>query len=173
VKSPDRWLALLRILVGLCFLRGAFQKVHWVLLGKFFPMPWVSQRWVHFMPRRVAEFAAHNPLGWYRDFLMGFVIPHGETFASLVAWGELGVGMGLTLGLLTRVSSAVGAFLAVNFLLATFWLGPCETWFHLLLLALMISFLATGAGATLGLDGWFSRRIPRLTLAKRAPSTSR
>ncbi|CAF0698417.1 TQO small subunit DoxD [Candidatus Methylacidithermus pantelleriae] len=173
MKSPDQWLAFLRIVVGVCFLRGGLQKVQWVFLGNIFPLPWVSQRWIHFMPRRVAEFASHNPISWYREFLTGFVIPHRETFAALVAWGELGAGLGLILGLFTRFSSAVAFFLGLNFLLATFWLGPCELWFHTLLLSLAAAFLFSGAGHTWGVDGWLANRLPKISLSRRSSSTTR
>src|SRR6266571_2519606 len=37
------------------------------------PYPAVSERFLAFHPKRVAEFAAGNPVVWYKDFLEGVV----------------------------------------------------------------------------------------------------
>ena len=61
VRHADRWVALLRIAVGLWFLRGGFRKVTLSFWGGFVPLPAATDRWVGFMPKKVAEFAAGNP----------------------------------------------------------------------------------------------------------------
>jgi uncharacterized membrane protein YphA (DoxX/SURF4 family) len=41
---------------------------------------------------------ADNPLGWYVRFLNRAVIPHAETFALVIEWSEVAVGLGFILG---------------------------------------------------------------------------
>jgi thiosulfate dehydrogenase [quinone] large subunit len=56
---------------------------------------------------------------WYRDFI-NFLLNGGhETwFAPLIAFGELAVGVGLVLGLLTGMAAFFGALMNMSFLLA-------------------------------------------------------
>ena len=56
---------------------------------------------------------------WYRDFI-NFLLNGGhETwFAPLIAFGELAVGIGLVLGLLTGMAAFFGALMNMSFLLA-------------------------------------------------------
>lgn len=55
----------------------------------------VSKRFINFHPKRVAEFAAGNPVDWYKDFLENVVLPHAALFAKLQACGEAIVGITL------------------------------------------------------------------------------
>lgn len=56
---------------------------------------------------------------WYRDFINFLLNGHHETwFAVLVAFGEMAVGVGLVLGVLTGVAAFFGAFMNMSFLLA-------------------------------------------------------
>jgi uncharacterized membrane protein YphA (DoxX/SURF4 family) len=88
------------------------------------------------------------------------VLPDAATFATLQAYGEAAVGVGLVLGLLTGVSALVGLFLALNFGLATQWMSFGQQGFHLLLTTSMILFLVTRAGRVWGIDGWLLARAP-------------
>jgi uncharacterized membrane protein YphA (DoxX/SURF4 family) len=58
-----------------------------------------------------------NPLPLYADFLTAVVVPNVDLFARLVTLGELGAGLSLTLGLLTRLGAGTGLLLVLNFLL--------------------------------------------------------
>ena len=98
---PAEWLALLRIVVGLYFVKSLVTKMSILLLGGVLPFPAVSERWLAVMPKIVAKQASDNPLNFYKHFLEGTVIPHSSVFAQLTAWGETVAGLGLTLGLLT------------------------------------------------------------------------
>ncbi len=149
---PDRWLAFLRIGVGLWFLKSLWTKLEVDLAGGIAPFPAVSDRWVGFMPEQVAEYAAGNPLVIYREFLQEVVVANGALFAHLTAFAEVAIGIGLVLGLFTRWTAAVGAFVAVNYFLATFWMSPGQMGFHLLLVACMIAFGGAAAGRRWGLD---------------------
>jgi thiosulfate dehydrogenase [quinone] large subunit len=122
MMRPDKWLAFLRIVVGLYFVKSLVTKMSIVFVGGFLPAPAVSARWINVMPVIVTKQASENPIAFYKQFLEGTVLTHPELFAQLTAWGEAVVGLGLTLGLLTGVSSLVGLALVTNYGLATQWM---------------------------------------------------
>lgn len=166
MHAPGRWLAFLRIVVGLWFVKSVLTKLEWLFLGGILPIPVATQRWINFLPKKLTEFASNNPLDWYQDFLMGTAIPKAKLFAYLTAYGETAVGVGLTLGLLTGLAAVLGLLIMANYFLASFWIGFCQQGFHLLLIASLVAFLGSRAGRTWGLDGWLRRRFPRSILTK-------
>jgi uncharacterized membrane protein YphA (DoxX/SURF4 family) len=167
MSNADRWIAFLRIVVGLYFVKSLVTKMSIVLLGGVVPVPAVSERWINVMPNIVAKQASQNPIAFYKHFLEGTVLTHAELFATLTAWGESAVGLGLTLGLLTGVSSLIGLVLVTNYGLATQWMSPGQQGFHIVLFALMIAFFAARAGRTWGLDARIAAARPNSPLAKR------
>jgi uncharacterized membrane protein YphA (DoxX/SURF4 family) len=167
MSHPDRWMAFLRIVVGLYFVKSLATKMTVVLAGGFLPVPMVSERWINVMPNIVAKQASQNPLAFYKHFLEGTVLTHPELFAQLTAWGETAVGLGLTLGLLTGVSSLIGLVMVTNYGLATQWMSPGQQGFHLVLVALMLSFFLARAGRTWGLDARIAAARPGSLLTRR------
>jgi thiosulfate dehydrogenase (quinone) large subunit len=167
MNHPAEWLAVLRIVVGLYFVKSLVTKMTLVALGGILPLPAVSERWLTVMPKIVAKQASENPLAFYKQFLEGTVLPHSNAFAQLTAWGETVVGLGLTLGLLTGLASLVGLLLVVNYGLATQWMSPGQQGFHLVLFFLMLAFFFVRAGRTRGVDGWIARRKPGSLLTRR------
>jgi uncharacterized membrane protein YphA (DoxX/SURF4 family) len=119
------------------------------------------------MPTIVTKQASDNPILFYKHFLEGTVLTHSDLFAHLTAWGETVVGLGLTLGLLTGISSLVGLLLVINYGLATQWMSPGQQGFHLLLTLLMIAFFSSRAGRTWGLDARLAESRPRSWMARR------
>ena len=167
MSHPDRWIAFLRIVVGLYFAKAVYTKLGLVMVGGVLPLPGASERWIHTMPTIVTKQASENPLLFYKQFLEGTVLPHSSIFAQLTAWGETVTGLGLTLGLLTGLASLVGLVLVINYGLATQWMSPGQQGFHLVLFFLMLAFFMARAGRTAGLDRWIARRWPRSLLARR------
>ena len=151
-------MAVLRIVVGAWFIKAVWTKITLSYLGGVVPYPTVSPRFVGFQPKRVAEFAAGNPVEWYKSFLESTVLPHSALFATLQAYGEVAVGIGLILGLFTGLSAIVGLFLALNYGLATQWMSFGQQGFHVLLITSMILFLVTRAGRVWGVDRWLLAR---------------
>lgn len=164
---PARWLAALRIVVGLYFVKSLVTKMGVVFVAGFIPLPATSARWIEVMPKIVAKQASENPIGWYKHFLEHVVLPHSTLFAHLTAWGETAVGIGLMLGLLTGVAALIGLVLVTNYGLATQWMSPGQQGFHLVLFVLMLAFFFARAGRVWGVDGWFVRANPRSRLARR------
>lgn len=159
--APEAWIALLRVVAGAWFLKAVWTKLALELAWGVLPYPTVSSRFIAFHPKRVAEFAAGNPIGWYKDFLEQTVLPNAALFATLQAWGEVAVGIGLTLGVATRLTALVGLYLALNFGLATQWMSSGQQGFHVLLVTSMIIFIGAGAGRAWGLDALLLRRADR------------
>lgn len=166
MRSPERWLAVLRIAVGLWFAKAVVTKLSIVLLWGFLPVPAASERWVHVMPLLLAKYADGNPVLFFKNFLEGTVIPHGRVFAELTALGEAAVGLGLLSGCLTALSAGIGMFLVLNYGLAVQWQSSGQQGFHYMLLVSLIVILATRAGRTWGVDGWARARRPASWLAR-------
>jgi uncharacterized membrane protein YphA (DoxX/SURF4 family) len=152
MRYPQTGIALLRIVVGSWFLKAVWTKLTVVYVGGVVPVPAVSPRFLAFQPKRVAEFAADNPVAWYKEFLQETVLPHAKLFATLQACGEVVVGIGLVLGLFTGLAALIGFVLSVNYGLATQWMSFGQQGFHVLLITSMVIFLMTGAGRQWGLD---------------------
>jgi len=162
---PQTWIVVLRVVVGAWFLKAVWTKLVVEFLGGVVPYPAVSARFLGFHPKRVAEFAAGNPVGWYKDFLEDTVLPNSRTFASLQAYGEAAVGLGLVLGLLTGLAGLVGLVLCLNYALATQWMSFGQQGFHVLLVTAMVMFVGARGGRAWGVDGWilawWGDRAPR------------
>jgi thiosulfate dehydrogenase [quinone] large subunit len=109
------WLPV-RLLVGFAWLDAGWHKLTgegWMDGGSALRVYW--------------ERAAAIPEGgrppityeWYRDFINFLLGGNHETwFAVLITFGEIAVGVGLVLGLLTGVAAFFGAFMNMSFLLA-------------------------------------------------------
>ena len=165
MRSPKAWIAVLRVVVGAWFLKAVWTKLVVEFLWGNAPYLAVSPRFLAFHPKRVAEFAAGNPIGWYREFLEGVVLPNSRLFATLQAFAEAAVGLGLVLGLLTGLTALVGLFLSLNYGLASQWMSFGQQGFHVLLVTSMVVFLGARAGRAWGLDGWIlARRDARAPL---------
>ena len=162
----DRWVVLLRVVVGAWFVKAVWTKFTLAYLWDMIPYPAVSPRFVAFHPKRIAEFAAGNPVGWYKDFLEGTVLPNSRLFATLQTFGEAVVGLGLILGLLTGLTALVGLFLSLNYGLASQWMSFGQQGFHVLLVTSMIIFLFARAGRTWGIDGEILKRSDRSWLLR-------
>jgi uncharacterized membrane protein YphA (DoxX/SURF4 family) len=148
----ERWVVVLRVVVGAWFVKAVWTKFTLGFLWDVIPYPAVSPRFLAFHPKRVAEFAAGNPVGWYKEFLEETVLPNSRVLATLQTFAEAAVGFGLILGLLTGLTALVGLFLCLNYGLASQWMSFGQQGFHVLLVTSMIVFLCARAGRTWGLD---------------------
>jgi len=167
MSHPSRWLAVLRILVGLWFVKALWSKMDIVLLGGFFPFLGVEQRWIDTLPTIVARQAAENPILWYKAFLDQTVLTHSTLFAQLTAWGEVLTGLSLTLGCFAGLGALGALWLSINYGLASAHLSPASQGFHyMLIITLSMLFLAR-SGRAWGLDGWIAWRWPGSVLTWR------
>lgn len=105
-------------------------------------------------------------VGFYKTFLVNFVLVHPVLCARIVGWGELAIGLSLVLGLWVRPASIAGIAHMINLTLATWYqVGrdvPVWRYFgaeldHIPLVFLFAIFFAMRAGETWGLDGRLRR----------------
>jgi thiosulfate dehydrogenase [quinone] large subunit len=160
MSHASRWLAVLRILVGLWFVKALTSKMDFVLLGGFVPFLGVEPRWIAKMPELVARQAAENPLLWYKSYLENVVLPNQVLYAQLTAWGEVLVGLSLTLGCFAGLGALGGLWLSLNYGLASSHLSPASLGFHYMLVIVMAAFFLARSGRALGLDAWIAWRWP-------------
>jgi len=93
-------LATLRIAVGLFFVLFGEYKV----FGAGFTLHGGFEEWVR-------SFLAQGAYPWMKPVLGSIVLPHARVCAFLTAYGELMIGLGLVVGVLTRTASSFGIML--------------------------------------------------------------
>ncbi|AOV07538.1 DoxX family protein [Sporosarcina ureilytica] len=107
-----------------------------------------------FMKGALAKAEAGDVAGWYAWFLESVVIPNAVPFSYMVAWGEVLVGLGLIVGLLTGIAAFFGATMNMSFLLA----GTVSSNPVMFMIAIVL-ILAWKVAGWYGLDRWV---LPRL-----------
>src|SRR5438034_381486 len=133
MRSPERWLTVLRIALGVWFGKAIFTKLSVALVWGFLPVPPAPDGGLHVMPRLVTKYAEGNPVGFFREFLLNTVVPNSHLYAQLTAFGEAAVGLGLVFGCCTTLAAAIGLVLVVNYGLAVQWQGSAQQGFHYML----------------------------------------
>jgi thiosulfate dehydrogenase [quinone] large subunit len=140
-------LVVLRVYLGVVFLIAALPKL--------------AQDFTPNMVGFLEQVALQKSHPFYREFVQEVVLPSAPVFATLVAWGELLVGVSLMLGLVTRVSAAAALLLVVNYMFAKgnwFWTPSSN---DAAFAAISFALLIGAAGRTLGIDAFLARRWPR------------
>jgi thiosulfate dehydrogenase [quinone] large subunit len=142
------WLAILRIGIGLWWIKSVFHKD----IPKFLRTGMAS--WT-------VEMAESHPWSGYGNAIKRSITATSSWFPYLVLFGELAVGVGLTFGFLTPISALVGIFLNINYILLAGVklkdesINPCfrveqgQNW-SMILAELLI--IAIGAGAVWSVD---------------------
>ena len=153
-----RLTAIVRILTGILFVAEGLSKV----TGDF-----VRGEFAKDLPQIAAR-----SFPFWRHFLETVVVPHASVFAWVVALGELAVGLGLLMGVLTRVAASGGALLMLSILLGSAKPASGASWDDWITAGLtpkfacllLLSLLAADAGKVWGLDGR-RRKAPRAKAA--------
>jgi uncharacterized membrane protein YphA (DoxX/SURF4 family) len=103
----------LRVAVGILFLIFGEYKV----FGSQFTLGGGFQYWInHFLQDGAYPFMV--------PVLRSFVLPHATPIAFLAAYGELAIGIALTLGILVRPASVCGVIYMCSLLLSANYPGP-------------------------------------------------
>lgn len=148
-KSAWIWL-ILRLYIGYTWLTSGF--------GKVTNDAWTGENagaaLEGYMMGVMALAEEGGVTGWYAWFLETFVIPNVVIFSFMVAWGELLVGLGLIVGLLTGIAAFFGALMNMTFLLA----GTVSSNPVMLLIAILL-ILGWKVAGWYGLDRW---ALPKL-----------
>lgn len=150
--SSPMWFVV-RMYVGTEWLLAGWEKVitpaAWGTSGKAI---------TGFVKAALAQTGGPHPAvqGWYAWFLQNIVLPNAGFFSFLVTWGEVAVGVGLLLGILTGIAAGFGVLMNMNYLLAgTVSINPV---LGVLGLFLVISWRVCG---WIGFDRWL---LPTLGL---------
>lgn len=144
------YLAIARIFVGYHFFETGWAKV----AGGFLKGD--------ALPAQLLKTAAKDPIGWHRQFIVGFVVPHSGFFSYLVALGEVAIGVSLLLGCLVRLSSSFGAFHNLNIFFAiALGGGGSQLAINGIFIVLHVMFVLASAGLVLGLDAILKKIFPR------------
>lgn len=107
-----------------------------------------------FMGGAIALAEEGEVAGWYAWFLETLVIPNATVFSYMVAFGEVLIGLGLIVGLLTGIAAFFGAMMNMSFLLA----GTVSSNPVMFMIAILI-IMAWKVAGWYGLDRW---ALPRL-----------
>jgi thiosulfate dehydrogenase (quinone) large subunit len=158
-STSAAWLWLVvRLYVASAFLPAGWEKVtsgKW-LFGDGAPIQGLVQ----------GALTAEGTPPFYAWFLENIVQPNAGLFATLVALGELAVGLGLLVGLLTGIAAFGGVFMNSNFVLA----GVLGSNPLLIILGSLLMLAWRNAG-WIGLDRWFLPWVHRTWFAGGATST--
>ena len=147
--TSKRWLAALRIMMGIIFLTTWIANIQ----KGFYTAAGLEHFFTQVYPQN------HNPIAPYAAFIQNVLLPSRAIFAPIQFIGELGLGIALVLGIFTPIAGIGGAFLLANIFLATY--GTEWPWTYLSLIVVCIAVAATRSGRTFGLDAMLVSRIPR------------
>jgi uncharacterized membrane protein YphA (DoxX/SURF4 family) len=104
---PVIWLVLLRLAVGIIWLRDGLLKL-------------LRREHLEFH-EKFERFISKNPFPWYRAFLQRYMLPYSRPAGYFFVIAEVYLGVTLILGLLTVPAALIGAFFNINFRLAAGW----------------------------------------------------
>ena len=144
MRALRRPIAIVRILIGAGFLAMG--------VGKLANADFLYGGLIHAME------AAGRAFPFYEYFLARYVVSHQTFFTYAVALGELLLGVSYIAGACVSFSSAAGAFMILNFALATCYESPARLAGHAAVIALLVLMGRLGAGLTWGLDRWMVGR---------------
>lgn len=146
VQHQQRALAIVRIFIGAWFLYAVSSKLDALWVAKF--------------GKVLTSFANGTPVHAYAGFLREVAIPAAQSMAYLVILGEMSVGICLVLGLFTGPAALMGAFMNLNFLLATAGMGTAAVGLNLTFIVVQLALAFGYAGTTWGLDRRLVGKLP-------------
>lgn len=137
----------LRCFLAVTFLYAGLQK----LANPAF-LDWSSPYSLHAL---MGGYATTSPIGG----LVRALIPVANAVGILIALAELAVGIGMALGLYTKVAAAGGMLVSLTlFLVVSFHTHPWYTGSDIVFLFAFTPFVLAGAGGVLSVDAWLARR---------------
>lgn len=146
--SALRWIAVLRIMMGVIFVTTWFSN----LQKGFYTPDGLLAFFTHVYPQ------SHNPISAYAGFIQNVLLPNRAIFAPIQLVGELTLGVLLVAGAFTPVVGVAGAFFLFNIFLATF--GAEWPWTYLSLIFVCIVVAFTHSGRVFGVDEAIARTRP-------------
>jgi len=163
---PVQWLAKSKIMaVGWTAMR-VWLGIMWIQAGVAKLWGAENSAFLHNEGAGVAGFAAHGTpaYSWWGTFLHGFVVPNSGWIGILVALAEFTIGIGLVLGLFTRVAALGSLALLFTYVMS----GTASVCAFYALFAIVI--LATWKTSTwIGIDGLVAGYRQRHSVAQPDP----
>ena len=120
------WLEIIQLIIGFEWLKSSYEKLF-------------EPEFIANYPKTMEVFATKTQYHWYGNFLSGFVLDHSNLFGNLIRIGEFATGLGLVIAAILIMSNKAlpllatwvlvivcfaGAFMNLNFYLASSWSGP-------------------------------------------------
>ncbi len=139
-------LALVRVIIGAMLVSVFFEN-----LGKGLYIPKYYAGLINYYIK-----AGHSPAAW--KAVMGLVASHAAMAAPMQAATEIGLGILLVIGLVTRPAAFI-AFLYLGSLWVSEW-GTSWIWELLVPVVASLGLAVGRAGRAWGVDGWLARRWP-------------
>jgi uncharacterized membrane protein YphA (DoxX/SURF4 family) len=96
------------------------------------------------------------------DVLQNIVLPNATIFALLIAFGDLAIGVSLSLGLFTRLGGALAIMRATTNIFTAGGAGTDTIGFNAMLIVAGVICITTGAGRNYGIDRFLLARWPTL-----------
>lgn len=100
----------LRLFLGITFVYAGIQKLT--------DPQYFNSAARGYIGKQIMGFATGSPL---HDFLIRFAVPHAHLFGSMVAYGEIAIGIGTLVGLFLRPAAISGFLLSLIFFLTASW----------------------------------------------------
>lgn len=145
--GPAWPLAVFRIAFGLLYIDMALQKA-----------PWIGFGWLRgFIEQEIQ----HPTFPFMAEFLKHVVLPNFAFFGLMTFLTEFVLGLGLLLGILTRLVGLAGFLWQVNIALQAFNVPGEWYWIWPLLTLPQFCFALMGAGRVLGVDRWLRPALER------------
>lgn len=144
-REPGWVLLPLRLFLGVVFLDAGISKI----ADKRF-LDDASPTSMH---ANVLAIKGASPIG----DLLGPVADHGALFGILLAFAEIAVGLGVLLGVATRLAAVGGMVLSLSLWLTVSWqANPWFTSADVVYLVALTPLAIAGTGGVLSLDGWLA-----------------
>jgi uncharacterized membrane protein YphA (DoxX/SURF4 family) len=165
-RLPGWPLAIFRIVFGLLYIHMALQKAPWV------PAPDAQYRGLGYGWLRgfIDQEIAHPTFPVVATVLKQVVVPNFGLFGMLTFVTELALGLGLLVGVLTRLVALGGFLWQVNIALQAFNVPGEWPWIWVLLTLPQFCFALSGAGRVLGVDAWLAPELHRRAVAGSGPA---
>lgn len=147
--KDGRALLPLRVFLGIVFLYAGISKI----ADRHF-LDGTSPTSIH---AQVVAVKTASPIGG----LLGPVVDHSFAFGLFMALAEIAVGLGVLLGVLTRVAAAGGMLIALSLWLTVSW--QAEPWFTSadVVYLFALSPLLLGGAGDISVDNWLARARQR------------
>lgn len=150
----------LRLFLAISFLAAGFDKL--------FDPQFFDPNAAGYIGNQLAGFASQSPLG---GFLTDIAVPQATLFGAIVLIGELAIGLGILLGLYSRIAAFFGFLLSITLWLTASWeVTPFFLGSDLPYAMGWLTLFLAGAHPVLSLDAYLKNRMSSFETAAPQPA---